>query len=79
MYLTGRGVAQDETEAVRWYRKAASQGDAAAQSNLGFVYFNGRGVVQDYAQALTWFKLAGEPPSLPRMHIALPESNVPIP
>ena len=32
------GLAQDEAEAVRWYRKAAEQGDAAAQYNLGWMY-----------------------------------------
>ena len=33
---------QDYAEAVRWYRKAADQGDADAQSNLGGMYANGR-------------------------------------
>ena len=28
MYFHGRGVPQDYAEAVRWYRKAADQGDA---------------------------------------------------
>jgi TPR repeat protein len=31
----GRGGAQDEAEAVRWYRKAAEQGDGEAQDALG--------------------------------------------
>ena len=31
MYDNGRGVAQNDAEAVRWYRKAAEQGDAGAQ------------------------------------------------
>jgi uncharacterized protein len=31
----GRGVARDYAEAVRWYRKAAEQGDADAQCDLG--------------------------------------------
>ena len=33
-YLTGRGVVQDDTEAARWYRRAATQGNAWAQHNL---------------------------------------------
>ncbi len=57
-YDTGRGVAQDYGEAVRWYRRAAEQGDADAQSNLGFMYGNGRGVAQDYVQAHMWYNLA---------------------
>ena len=37
MYDTGRGVPQDDAEAVRWYRLAADQGDADAQFNFGFL------------------------------------------
>ena len=45
-------------QAVVWYHKAADQGDAGAQFNLGFMYAQGRGVPQDYAQAHMWFSLA---------------------
>ena len=31
-YDNGQGVKQDHTEAVKWYRKAAEQGDANAQT-----------------------------------------------
>ena len=37
MYANGRGVPQDDSEAVRWYRLAADQGHAGAQFNLGAV------------------------------------------
>ena len=56
MYKNGRGVAQSDKEAVRWYRLAADQGYAVAQFNLGFMYKNGRGVAQDYKTALAWFR-----------------------
>ena len=36
-YANGEGVEKDLTEAVIWYRKAADQGLAEAQFNLGFV------------------------------------------
>ena len=49
---------QDNAEAVRWYRLAAGQGDASAQSNLGFMYQEGRGVPQDNAEAVRWYRLA---------------------
>ncbi len=49
MYAKGEGEPQDYVQAVRRYRKAAEQGDASAQSNLGFMYDNGRGVPQDGA------------------------------
>ena len=47
-------------EAVRWYRKAADQGDANAQSNLGWMYRNGYGVPQSYDEALRWYRKAVE-------------------
>jgi hypothetical protein len=57
MYRKGRGVPQDETEAVKWFRKAAEQGNADAQYNLGVMYANGDAVPQDYVQAHMWLSL----------------------
>ena len=54
MYANGSGVPQDAAEAVRWYRLAAEQGLARAQTNLGFMYANGSGVPQDAAEATRW-------------------------
>ncbi len=45
MYAKGRGVTQDDAQAVRWFRKAADQSDALAQNNLGLMYVNMRDVV----------------------------------
>ena len=58
MYANGRGLPQDDAEAVKWYRKAAEQGHALAQSNLGVMYRDGLGVPQDDALAHMWFDLA---------------------
>ena len=52
MYANGRGVQQDDAEAVTWYRKAIDQGAAEAQLSLGFMYAEGRGVQQDDAEAV---------------------------
>jgi len=41
MYTNGEGVVQDYAEAAKWYRKAAEQGYARAQSALGFMYNTG--------------------------------------
>ena len=41
-------------------RKAADQGDAAAQYNLGVMYDNGQGVPQDYAEAVRWYRKAAD-------------------
>ena len=48
------------TEAVKWYRKAAEQGLATAQCNLGICYRNGDGVTQDYYEAVKWYRKAAE-------------------
>ncbi len=58
MYDFGRGVAEDDGEAVKWYRRAAEQGYASAQLGLGVMYDHGRGVVQDYVLAHMWLDLA---------------------
>ena len=58
MYAQGRGVPQDDAEAVRWHHQAAEQGHALAQAKLGAMYAMGRGVPQDYVQAHKWFNLA---------------------
>ena len=43
---------------MRWYRRAADQGDADAQVNLGLMYVKGEGVLQDYVQAHKWLNIA---------------------
>ena len=60
MYASGRGVPQDDAEAVKWYRLATEQGLASAQAELGYMYASGRGVPQDYAEAVKWYRLAVE-------------------
>jgi TPR repeat protein len=58
MYANGRGVAENDTEAVKWYRLASDQGHANAQSNLGYMYDNGRGVAQNDVMAYVWFSVS---------------------
>ena len=60
MYANGDGVREDDVEAVRWYRKAAEQGLAQAQYNLGVMYANGDGVREDDVEAVRWFRKAAE-------------------
>jgi TPR repeat protein/endonuclease III len=60
MYSKGEGIAQNDEEAAKWFRKAADQGYAVAQYDLGIVYYYGLGVAQDYVQALKWFRKAAE-------------------
>ena len=42
----------------KWYGKAADQGNAEAQFDLGRMYEKGQGVPQDYLYAHMWFNLA---------------------
>jgi hypothetical protein len=45
-------------QAATWYRKAAEQGDPAAQATLGLLYSIGQGVGRDDVEAFFWFDLA---------------------
>jgi eukaryotic-like serine/threonine-protein kinase len=61
LYAVGAdGVPQDNDEAVVWFQKAANQGLAKAQKNLGDMYFFGRGQDRDYKQAMVWFSKAAD-------------------
>ena len=46
-------------KAKNWYLKAAEQGDASAQYNLGLMYDTGKGVAQD-CQRREWYLKAAE-------------------
>jgi len=60
MYTHDEGIPENDVEAFKWYRKAAQQGNAIAQSNLGFMYDNGEGVPGNDAEAVKWYKKAAE-------------------
>ena len=60
MYYKGRGVAQDYEAAEVWYRKAAEQGHADAQYNLGVMYYKGHGIARDYKAAAELCRNAAE-------------------
>ena len=59
-YYAGRGVSQDDAEAILWIRMAAEQGHAPAQYNLGLLYFRSRGVRGDDTEAAAWYRRAAE-------------------
>ena len=60
MYSEGKGVAQDDREAGKWFRKAAEQGHAGAQFLLAGYYNVGEGVPEDDREAVKWYRLAAE-------------------
>ena len=47
-------------KAAKWYRKAADQGFAEAQFDLGLMYAYGLGVTQSYPKAAKWWRKAAE-------------------
>jgi TPR repeat protein len=53
----GRG---DDALAAVWYRKAADQGFAAAQYQLGRLYYLGHGVAKNDAEAARWYWKAAD-------------------
>ena len=53
-------VPQNYKQAFYWYKKAAEQGLAQAQDNIGNMYEKGQGVSQNYKQAFYWYKKAAE-------------------
>ena len=58
IYRRGKGVLQDDKEAVKWYRMAADQNFDDAQLNLGNMYLSGEGVLQDDKKAHMWWNIA---------------------
>jgi TPR repeat protein len=66
IYSDGWGLAEDDEQAIAWYRKAANQGNASAQRHLGMEYRDGApharpgAVARDDAQAVAWFRKAAD-------------------
>lgn len=58
-YRHAKGVREDHKEAIKWFRKAAEQGNADAMHYLG-AYYSGymAALPDDYEQALRWHILA---------------------
>jgi uncharacterized protein len=50
----------DEQEALKWFRRAAEQGNPDAEDELGVRYQDGDGIEQNYIQAAYWFRKAAE-------------------
>lgn len=57
-YNFGQGVAQDQTCALYWYRKAAENGHVGAMNQTGYMYHYGLGTDDNYKEALKWYRKA---------------------
>lgn len=51
---------EDYDEALRWFRKAAAEGDAAAEYMVGECHYYGHGTDEDILEALNWYRKAAE-------------------
>src|SRR5437016_13655062 len=61
VYQGGRGVAQDNAEAAKWYRRSAEQGYPPAERYLGLMYQGGYGgLPRDEVEARRWLSKAAE-------------------
>ena len=60
MYENNLSVKKNKAEAIKWYTKAAEQGHADAQNDLGVMYQDGLGKEQNYAEALKWHTKSAE-------------------
>ncbi len=72
MYLDGKGVPQNTSEAVRYLSLSAAAGSSLGQNNLGGLYRDGKGVPRDYGKAAQWFSAsAGQGNSAGMYNLAL--------
>lgn len=61
LLLSGaRGVTKNAAESAEWFAKAAAQGYAPAQCNLGLAYAAGEGVAKNAGTAVDWFRKAAD-------------------
>jgi len=60
LITTVEALSRTTVEAVKWYRKAADQGNDVAQRLLGYQYGAGLGVPQSFVEAAKWYRRAAE-------------------
>jgi len=53
-------IKKEYQEAFKWFTKAAEQGHAGAQLNLGLMYYNGEGIPKDHKEAAKWLTKSAE-------------------
>ncbi|MGN6369451.1 MAG: hypothetical protein ACTHN5_14425 [Phycisphaerae bacterium] len=58
---------REYAEALKWYRAAAEDGNAAAMCNVGLQYETGKGTAKDMGQATEWYRKAAEKQYVPGM------------
>jgi len=59
LYDNGKGVAEDDEQALYWYKTAAERGEPSAQGNLCSDYID-KGTAADLDQAVLWCRRSAE-------------------
>ena len=59
-YFKGSGVAKDRTEALKWLKQAADEGDPIGASYMVWFYEHGEGVARDLVEAYAWNVVASQ-------------------
>jgi len=58
IYMDGKGVAPDMTQATNWFEKSANAGNASGMVYTGAMYAQGKGVPKSDQQAFSWYNKA---------------------
>src|ERR1700744_3739185 len=61
LYMDGKGVPRNPTEALRWIARSAANGSSSGQNNLGGLYRDGNGVPRDFGKAFAFFAASAAP------------------
>ncbi|MGJ3243935.1 MAG: SEL1-like repeat protein [Opitutales bacterium] len=67
MYARGEGTATDTRDAVRWWKRAARDGQPRAANDLAYFHEKGIEVRQDYEDALEYYRQAARLGHVPAM------------
>ncbi len=54
----GIGVSKDESEAFKWFHKAADMGNSRAMNSVGFCFSDGTAGTKDVTEAVKWYRKA---------------------
>ena len=57
---SGEGVAPDQDEAMKWYRRSAQAGYAPAQFLLGYFHHGGHRLEYDHDDVIRWYRKAAD-------------------
>jgi TPR repeat protein len=60
LYQSGEGVAQNDTDAVKWFKESAMQGDSTGMYHLALAMLEGRGTPKDELRAAKGNPKAGD-------------------